>query len=99
MQFAWLDELRRVVKPDAWLLLSVSGPSLIPPNNPDAAFFGKDGFCFVRGVPTYGLPDFYRAAFHTEEYVRREWKRFFRIEAFLSKGLNQHQDLVIVRPK
>jgi SAM-dependent methyltransferase len=99
MQFAWLAELRRVVKSDALLLLSVSGSSLIPPNNPDAASFAKDGFCFVRGVPTYGLPDYYRAAFHSEEYVRREWGNFFRIEAYFSKGLNQNQDLVIARPK
>lgn len=98
MQFSWLGEMRRIVKPNAWLLLSVSGPSLIPPNNPDAALMTRDGFCFVRGVPTYGLPDFYRAAFHTEEYVRREWGKVFRIEAVIGKGINQNQDLVVARP-
>lgn len=98
MQYAWLDEMRRVVKPNAWLLLSVSGPSLIPPNNPDAALMAQDGFCFVRGVPTYGLPDYYRAAFHTEEYVRRAWSKVLRIEAVIGKGINQHQDLVVARP-
>ena len=99
MQFAWLDELRRVVKSDAWLLLSVSGPSLIPPGHPDAASMETDGFCFVRGVPTYGLPDFYRAAFHTEAYVRRTWSRTFHIEAVIPAGINRNQDLVVARPK
>lgn len=99
MQFAWLNEMRRIVKPNAWLLLSVSGPSLIPPGNSDVASMARDGFCFVRGVPTYGLPDFYRAAFHAEEYIRREWGKVFRIEAVLSKGINQNQDLVVARPK
>ena len=97
MQFAWLDELRRVVKPDAWLLLSVSGPPLIPPGHPEAASIETEGFCFIRGVPTYGLPDFYRAAFHTEAYVRRTWSRTFHIEAFIPAGINRHQDLVVAR--
>jgi len=99
MQFAWLEELRRVTKRDAWLLLSVHGPSLVPPNQPDSASMATEGFCFVRGVPTYGLPDFYRAAFHSEGYVRRTWSKVFRIEAYLKAGINRNQDLVVARPK
>ncbi len=98
MQRAWLHEMRRVVKPNAWLLLSIHSPSLIPPGYPEVERqMAETGFAFLRGVPTFGLPDFYRAAFHSEEYVRREWGKVLRIETVISRGVNRHQDLVVAR--
>lgn len=100
MQRAWLAEMRRVVKPDAWLLLSIHAPRLLPPGYPEVEQqMTESGFGFLRSVPTFGLPDFYRAAFHSEAYIRREWGKVFQIEAVLSAGINGHQDLVVARPK
>jgi SAM-dependent methyltransferase len=99
MQFAWLHEMRRVVRPGGWLLLSVHAPRLLPPGYPEMEQQIADtgGFCFLRSVPTFGLPDFYRAAFHSDAYIRREWGKVLQIEAVLSAAINGHQDLVVAR--
>lgn len=98
MQRAWLAELRRVARPNAWLLLSVHAPRWMPPGHPELdTQLADSGFGFLRGSETYGLPDYYHAAFHSEAYIRREWGKLFQIEAVLSGGMNHHQDLVVAR--
>jgi hypothetical protein len=48
---------------------------------------------------TEGLPDFYQTAFHTHEYVQREWNKYFEIVNIKTKGIGQHQDAVLVRKR
>jgi hypothetical protein len=45
------------------------------------------------------LPDFYQTAFHTHEYIRREWSRHFEVVAIHAKGVGNHQDAVLVRKR
>lgn len=99
MQRGWLHEMRRVIRPGGWVLLSVHAPRLMPPGYPkvERQLAETGGFCFLRNVPTWGLPDFYRAAFHSDAYIRREWGKVLHIEAVLSAAINHHQDLVVAR--
>jgi hypothetical protein len=46
-----------------------------------------------------GLPDFYQTTFHTKDYVQREWSRYGDIEALVEGGVDNHQDLVILRKR
>jgi ubiquinone/menaquinone biosynthesis C-methylase UbiE len=99
MQFAWLGELQRITKRTGYLLLTVHGKhyQLRHPSktqkNIDA------GFYFLETTPTTaGLPSFYRAAFHTKEYVLREWSSFFDIIAYKEQGVD-HQDLILCRKR
>lgn len=98
MQLAWLAELSRIAKPDAWILLSVHASALMPADDPGAAEQMETlGFAYLRGETTDGLPDFYRTAYHANSYIHREWGKLLKIEAVLRKGVNNHQDLVVAR--
>ena len=46
-----------------------------------------------------GLPDSYQTAFHTREYVQREWGRYFDIVSHHEGGLHGHQDVVVLRKR
>jgi SAM-dependent methyltransferase len=99
MQFAWLRELQRVTEPEGCLLLTVHGRwyrnNLPPPSQRRA----DTGFYYSKDAPeTSGLPSFYRVAYHTREYVVREWARFFEIVSYQEEGID-HQDLVLCRKR
>jgi SAM-dependent methyltransferase len=98
MQTAWLGELRRVTRPGGCLLLSVQGEAMLPKLSPAArAEFEDRGFLYLRRGATDGLPKFYQAAFHAEQYVCDHWGRFFEIADVVRKGIAGNQDLVVCR--
>lgn len=98
MQFAWLDELRRVIRPGGLLIASVHAPELLPAEHAasrDALL--RDGFLYVAGGGTPGLPDFYQNAWHTRDYVERRWARFLEPLHYRPRAINNHQDAVVCR--
>ncbi len=99
MQDAWLAEIARLLKPGGLALLSVHGPSLLPPDL-DArwlAGFETRGFGFHAGGGTMGLPDFYQQAFHRQDYIERHWSQWLEPLAVLPRGMAGYQDLVVCR--
>ena len=100
MQFAWLAELQRVAKPGGLLLISVHGRHHHQRAAPEVQARIASGFYFDGRVgTTAGLPDFYRDAFHTREYVEGEWSRFFEIISYEETGQESHQDLILCRKR
>ncbi len=100
MQLAWVEELSRVTKPNGILLLSIHSPALMPSFDAEGAQrIAKHGFYYRRGSTTNGLPDFYRTAYHSEDYVKSTWGQWLVIDAFVSNGVNDFQDLVVARPR
>jgi len=98
MQFAWLKELSRVTKKNGYLFISVAGKELFPAGSETATKqFRKKGFPWISSGGTEGLPEFYQASFHTEKYISRQWRKYFKIEEIIKKGINNHQDLVICK--
>jgi ubiquinone/menaquinone biosynthesis C-methylase UbiE len=96
MQFAWLDELRRVTRRSGLLVLTVHGEELLA----RGAAAGKrrlqkTGFYYEVGRGTPGLPDFYQVAYHTETYIRKHWSKYFEIKEIVKKGIQNHQDLIL----
>ncbi len=96
MQFLWLAELRRVTRPGGLVLLTVHGDqhlqSLAPRWQEEVR---ERGIAFVptriwRSV----FPEWYQNTYHSPEYVKREFSRFFTVRDYLPGGLNGHQDLV-----
>ncbi len=99
LQFAWLDEMARVVRSGGLLLVSVHGDSLLPPETPASTrqALARDGFLYAKGFGTPGLPDFYQTAYHRAEYIRDKWQCGFRLLLELPRGINNHQDAYVLQ--
>jgi SAM-dependent methyltransferase len=101
-QFAWLAELRRVVRPGGVLLMTVHGETAAAANplsgRVPRALFRNGFYDFPNRKYDAALAeaDYYRDTLHTGEYIRREWGRFFDVLAVLPAHLGRH-DLVVLR--
>ena len=85
-QFQWLEELRRIAKPGGVLLLTV-----------DSSLAGGKDFVFQRSYEDGLFPAWYQNAFHSEKYVRENFGRYFEVLGYLPRGMNEHQDVVLLR--
>jgi len=98
MQFEWLKELHRVTKKNGLLMLSIHGEQLFPDSyHKLKKQFIENGFFYSIDQGTDGLPDFYQTTFHTEDYIKLKWSKFFKIVDIIKYGVANHQDLVICR--
>jgi ubiquinone/menaquinone biosynthesis C-methylase UbiE len=101
-QHAWLRELRRIAKRGATIILTVHGEYCI---SKLAASYQSQvhsyGFVFLSGsrgrLKLDKLPDFYQASYQIQEYIRREWSAYFDVVRYLERGINNHQDAVLLR--
>jgi SAM-dependent methyltransferase len=104
MERQWLDELRRIAAPGAYLVLTTHGEAHWSKLAPEIrAIVERDGFYYGDFGVNYGrsiqLPDFYQTAYHSEAYVRREWGKRFEVLAVTPLGMARHQDTVLLRKR
>ncbi|MFL5331227.1 MAG: class I SAM-dependent methyltransferase [Gemmataceae bacterium] len=102
-QFEWLEELRRVTRPGAILLLTIHGeahfwimPATLPPELEQKR--RRTGFVAVPNVQYDAKleeADYYQNIFHTHAYIRQHWSKYFKIRGILP-GYIGNQDVVIV---
>lgn len=71
----------------------------MPPNSLIANELQTKGFYFL--VQGYGksinLPDFYETAYHSDDYIRREWSKYFEVVEIRTLGAVNRQDSVLLR--
>ncbi|MBS2024304.1 MAG: class I SAM-dependent methyltransferase, partial [Deltaproteobacteria bacterium] len=85
MQLQWLAELRRVLTPEGVLLVTLLG--------------GGEGLTNAGNLNWRGtFPSWYQDTLHSEDYVRKTFAQWFRVVAYVPKGMNAHQDVVLLRP-
>lgn len=107
MQLRWLEELARVTAPGAILLLTTHGRTAIDFSRLPPAEYRRvlddvrRAGILVSGVNTQldGHADHageYVNVYHSAEYVRQTWGRFFEV-AHILPGYILHHDLVILR--
>jgi SAM-dependent methyltransferase len=98
-QFYWLNELRRITRPDGIVLLSLHGTYYLNSLAPEmVAEIESKGMKFVvSGGWQHIFPDWYQIAFHTREYVLEHYGRYFDVLDYIPGGMNGIQDLVVLR--
>ena len=109
-QDQWLAELRRVVRPGGYVLLSVHGEHAFLVFEEAVSKTGgnpgvireelcRNGICFIRDDAFAGgpFPDFYHSTFHAPWYVFQHWGTFFDIAAYVVQGSMGFQDFVLLR--
>ncbi|MFT7686489.1 MAG: SAM-dependent methyltransferase [Candidatus Azotimanducaceae bacterium] len=98
MQFKWLEELQRVTKPGGILLLTTHGKSALPNvSEPEKDLLTREGFFYLKGEGTDGLPDFYQNSYHLHSYILENWSKYFEIIKIIDQGVVGFQDMVICR--
>ena len=96
-QRAWLSEMRRLSRPGALLLFSVHGESCRTDLSPEQlGEVERRGFLAVPARGLWGVFERYFNSYHSEPYVRRVWGEFFTVLDYRPRGLNDHQDLVVL---
>ena len=96
-QFRWLDELRRVTKPDGFVFATVKGlPHIEKLGGEEKAAIEaqlkRHGFYYeVTNFWAEVFPDYYQQAFHTPEYIQEYWSKYFSIISIDPPGvINQY---------
>jgi ubiquinone/menaquinone biosynthesis C-methylase UbiE len=108
-QDAWLSELARVTQPGGMLALSIHGPLALKwhlrhPLAEVPESIGeeteREGFAVWRedGWEDH-FYDGYHTTFHTHEYVRDHWSRWFDVVAIHEGAATPTQDIVILQAR
>lgn len=90
LQLAWIRELHRLLKPNGILLISVLGShshKLLPKDARNK--LQSDGFVFFKIFPSW-----YQLAYHTKEYIIRNFSDHFKQLAYIENGIRD-QDAVL----
>lgn len=97
LQLAWRDELRRVLRPGGFLLVTTHGRSYTPRLAPDERERFERGELVVRWADVAGTN--LCSAYHPEAYLRDTFAQgfeFLQLDAEGARG-NPTQDLVLLR--
>ena len=99
LQLAWMREMRRILKPGGWLIVTLHGDHYLPHINVAARAQYQRGELVVLGEEVVGQNAC--AAFHPESYVRNVLAKDFDFIDFVPEGAlgNPKQDAYLLRPK
>jgi SAM-dependent methyltransferase len=96
-QFAWLAEMRRLLRPGG-LFVGTTQPETLTYNRTDMTTdhhreLQAKGFVFLRGFGLFNED----TAFHTLDYLQREWSKFLEPVTLTRSGLANYLDLSVWR--
>ena len=101
-QFRWLAELQRIMKPDGYLLLTFryryNIEQLADQTIRDRIWedLNRGGIAFLPADPSTGVSaKSYGEAYHTPEYVRKNWGRYFEVCDIIAAGTIMQETAVL----
>lgn len=98
-QFAWLQEIHRVLKPGGIMLATLHGRSVWQSfGHESTSILETKGFLFTKN-DHWGqyFPDWYHSTFHSKAYVESAWAKWFKLVLYREKSLNNHHDIAILQ--
>lgn len=97
LQMAWVKELHRLLGPGGTLVASLHGEHYWQRDPDVAREVTANGFAYRTGEVTDGLPEFYMVAYHSIEYIQREWGPWFEVLAHHETYIDGAHDAVVLR--
>lgn len=98
VQFVWLSEMRRILRPGGIIGCSLHGAHYWKTIEPGVTSeVEARGFAYRTGQPTPGTPDYYMVAFHSAAYVQERWGRYFEFLQIKEKYIHGVHDFVLLR--
>jgi SAM-dependent methyltransferase len=103
-QFSWLEELQRLARPGAIVMVTIHGETTVGRAALPASSFAQleaAGFLDLGHNP--GLDHeiaesgYYRNTFHLSGYIRQHWSRYFDLLDIVPGTIGNHQDVVVMR--
>jgi len=97
LQFSWMNELTRVLRPGGFLLISTHGEHYLPELAPDEQDQFQRGQLVIRSEELAGTN--VCIAYHPPEYVRDKLAKDFTIADFIPEGAkgNPYQDIFLLK--
>lgn len=97
LQKPWMSELKRVLRPGGYLLMTTHGEYYLRQLTPDQQQQFRDGRVVVLHEESAGTN--VCGAFHPEQYVRNTLAEGFRVVDFVPQGAtgNPHQDVFLLK--
>lgn len=106
-QNKWLEELNRIAKKGAYILLSIHSDIAMSRTKADFSDFDKyiyDGFIFslsdINEIKNYIYKnDYYGTTYHSHKYIYLNWTKFFEIIEIKPGYIGGLQDMVIMQKR
>ena len=103
-QFRWLNELKRILKTEGFLLISVHGfdnlreKKHIKRAKKNGILEKGFAFCKMKSpLKRVILGSTTKLAYHTMPYVYENYSKFFKILKYVDRGINNDQDLIVLQ--
>lgn len=95
-QFLWLEELKRILKPNGILIISLHGQRLSKDlTHNETVQLQKTGYS--TKVISNHKDWAYLASYHTKEYVLNKFGQYFKVLDYTERSVNNLQDMVVLQ--
>lgn len=96
---AWIEEIKRVLRPGGLLVLTLHGRGTHRAlQTQEVEFLQAHGFLFKRSSKLTGiLPEWYHTAFHAEHFARASVGKYLAVREYIPEGFGFHDVLIAER--